>query len=383
MAALWTWLLTDSQGGALAELSTAFGRSIEFVRNRYAEARCTISHEDTAAALLIDALNNTGIPRLKCYRRPNGTPPVALPFYGNLAPFSESLEETATMELVFRSPFARLSGDGSERGRFTSDLVSGGIYEPQDFPYPGTDAGQIAKTLIDDANANGNTGIATTGLIETTKPRIRTYQFANVGESIAELAGLFDGFDFYETFVDGASPMAVFNAVSKLGQDMPSVRFEYGPQTLSNVRSVNRTTQPPINYVTALGANGLFSVRMDMVSITEYGLWPLQVSASDVTDQAVLDDKAQGALRPNPVRTIEFAPDFGLSNCPKPWDDFWIGDTVRFYGRRGAFVENLSVRVNGFTVTIDESGFETFEVPDPTTPDEESTIRSNLSVEVV
>lgn len=366
-------MLRDANGANVAELATATGRQLEYVRNRHAEARCTISHQDDAATALLAALASTGVPTVHCYRRTPGVQTAVCRFRGYLAPFTEQLEETAVLELAFRSPFSRLTGDGSERGRFTSETV--------DYPQPGTDAGLIAQQLINTTNTDGPTGL-TTGLLETTKPRLRTYQYANIGEAITELAGLLDGFDFYETY-NSELILATLNIAARLGADKPGARFEYGPGTLSNVRSVSRTTQPPCNRVTVLGANGLTATRSDQTSIGKYGLWPSQQSATDTDAQLVLDDKALAALRPNPVRTINFAPDYSLDGCPRPWDDFWIGDTIRFYGRRGAFNEQLSMRINTLTVVIDDNGTETFETPDPTTPEEETTIRSDLTAEII
>ncbi len=106
-----------------------------------------------------------------------------------------------------------------------------------------------------------------------------------------------------------------------------------------------------------------------------------QDSQTDVQSQPLLTQKANGLLRPNPIKTISFTPDLGLDNCPKPYDDFWLGDTVHFYGRRGAFSEDHAVRVNAITVVVDENGLETAEVPDPTTPYQDATLRASLSTE--
>lgn len=366
------WLLCDQAGSALAELTTAAGRTLTYTRNSYAESTFTLSHEDDAAQLLLDALAS-GIPTLKVYRRAPGDSTFTLRFNGYLAPFTEQAEEQATLSLVFRSPFARLSGDGSERGRFTAASV----------PFTAQDAGQIAKSLIDTTNADSFTGLATTGTIETTVSRDRTYQFANVGESIVNLTNVQNGFDFDETFVASGTTLAQFNVHASLDQTRPTALFQYGPETINNVRSMSRTTQPPINSVVVLGANGLFGVASDAGSIATYGKWYTQVSASDVTEQATLNAKAMALLRPDPVKTVEFQPDFALESCPQPWDDFWIGSGVPFYARRGALEEDVTVRINSVTVPVDENGFEATEISDPLTPEEEASIKANLSVEVV
>ena len=54
-----------------------------------------------------------------------------------------------------------------------------------------------------------------------------------------------------------------------------------------------------------------------------------------------------------------------MANCPLPFDNFWLGDTVPFYGNRYAFQESLNVRVNELAIVIDENGNETSNIPDP------------------
>jgi hypothetical protein len=350
MPAAWTWLLCDASGSAVAELTTATARSLTFRRNTYSEATLVLSHDDEAAQLLLNALQNTGIPTLRCYRRGTNDTIGVLRFNGYLAGLSETLEDASALTAVFRGPFGRLIGDGPDRGRFTAGSVS----------FTATDAGQIAKQLIDTTHLDGFTGLATTGSIQPSKTRDRLYQYANIGEAIVNLTEVLDGFDFEEVYTEGGTTLALFNVYARQGQDRPAARFEYGPETLGNVRSVQRTTQPPINVATVLGANGLTGLVYDLASRIKYGTWWTQQSAVDVVEQQTLNDKAQALLRPNPVKTIQFVPDLDLS--PLPWEDWWLGDTIRFYARRGAFTEDLTVRVNSFTLIIDDNGLEQTEI---------------------
>jgi hypothetical protein len=199
LSATWTFQLTDAGGNALAELSTASGRTIAFKRNSYAEVNLTLSHEDDAASLLFSALENTGVPRLKAYRRgpndPNGSP-APLMFRGPLAAMSETSEETSLVTCTFRSPFSVLVGDGDKSGRFLTS----------EFPtiYNNTDAGQIATALIDTANRDSPTGLATDpARVVATTTRNATYPVGqHIGSAIMNLSALLDGLDFYETFAE-------------------------------------------------------------------------------------------------------------------------------------------------------------------------------------
>lgn len=389
MPGTWTWQLCDTNGDGLAELSTAAGRQITYQRNSPSEAQFTISHEDDAASLLLGSLYSKGVPQLKCYRRGPNDSAATLRFRGWLVAIEEEIEETALLTASFRSPFATLYGNGNDTGRFLYSATT----------YTATDAGLIAKALIDSTNnyinrAGNPTGLGTdSALIALTKPRDRTYPLGtNIGSAIVDLTNVLDGFDFYETFIDGAGQtLAMFNVVSSQGQDLPAVKFEYGPQTLNNVRSASRTISTPTNAPLVLGGNGLLSQWTGNNIGVKYNRWETKAEFTDVVEQATLDDKAKGLTRDNPVKTITFQPEYRLS--PLPFDDFNLGDIVRFYARRGAFTEATTglnsptqptpVRINGFTVTIDENGFETAEIDDPISPDQEATIRANLLTEIV
>lgn len=357
---------------------------------------CSLNHRDAAAQKLIDYLP-TGWPTLKVWRKGDNDPSSVLRFNGHMAPMQESLGESGLINLTFRGPFARLSGDGSSRGRYTDVFASATT----------KDAGAIGGSLVKlyggvadasligtaDANLAGATGALTyretsyvgldVGTIETTSTRSPIYQRANVGDAIVTLSAMLDGFDFAERYVDGGATLAYFDVYARKGQDRPDALFQYGPDTLRNVRSVDRETQPPLNSVLLLGAYGMSSLKEDSTSISTYGRWPVVETRSDIYDQASLDAVAQAMVRPAPVKKISFVPELGLSNCPLPWDDWEDSDTVHFYGRDGAFVEDTALRVNGFSVPIDDNGFESAEIPDPLSPDDENAIRATLVGEVV
>ena len=478
----WDFLVCDGAGNTLTFLTRHQGTRLTFTRNGVPECQVSLSHDDDECAVILNALKfgtGGGVPTLKGYRN------RALKFNGYLATISEeSGTEASTATFTFRGPFGRLLGDSTNAGRFTGASVS----------FAATDAGQIAKSLIDTANAQGPTGIITTGTIQATKNRDRTYQYVNVGEAVTNLSAVLDGYDFeVAPFVSGALPplsaptsltaspngpldyipyykvtavdpngettggleasppgpyagflvwnavpgavgyrvyrssvsggestspalvgqttatifgdtgappsagavpsvnttggtvtgLGLLNVYAQQGSARPRAKFEYGPSTLANCSALHRQTIPPINVVTLTGANGLLSTKTHAGSIALYGRYEYQQQFTDVTDQATLDDKANALLRPNPVKTLDFTPDPRLG--PSPYDDYWLGDTVSFYAKRGALVEGpTSLRVNQITVVIDpDTGLESTEIPNPLSPDEERTIRASLQAEVV
>lgn len=348
--ATWTWVLADEDGIALAELTGARDRRISFRRNGVPEAACGLSLEDPTAGDLYDVLAGGGIPQLRAYRD------SALRFSGQLWTTSDAAEHDALVTVTFRGPFATLLGDGSNTGRFTAALRE----------FAGTDAGTLAWTLIDEANSDSDTLIRQ-GTIEATVARDRTYEHKNVGDAIVELTGVQDGFDFEVDPLDpndAAGKLGEFNVYAEQGEDRPLVIFEYGADTLRNVASVTRTKQRPINKVRVLGTDGIVGEAEHAVSIAKYGLF-MRVESYDAADAGVLGGRAQAALRPDPITVVEYVPDPALA--PQPWDDYWIGDTVRFRARRGALIVSEAPRVNGVDIAIDDNGHEaehklTFEV---------------------
>lgn len=550
MTASWSFVLSDSAGNDLTDLSTASGLSVSASRNSYWETTLTLSHEDEAASALLSTLGATGVPKLKAYRKGRqldteadityAARPKTLMFRGPLVGLQEVSEESSLLTATFRSPFAVLAGDGDKTGRFvaptgslvstagvagsytndasvgsvawsisnttgevlipasqqteylkatafsfaipagaiidgfvvtvnreavsavmtdtdvrivkggtiqatdrsnsnhwleygyeavsygasndlwgttwtaadvnsagfgvaisaSSDSSGGGVANIRDIAitvyysmgvveplaFGAVDAGAIAKTLIDLTNADGFTGLATSpGLIAPTVLRDRTFPLGqNIGAAITDLTAVLDGFDFYETFVDGPGATdAFFNVTAEQGQVLQTAHFEYGPGTLSNVAHMERTTMAPQNTILVTGGNGLTSLYSDPTSVATYGEWWAHSDFATVIEQDTLDAKARALVRTKPVKTITFVPELGLDNCPKPFDDWNLGDTVELYASRGALTENTQLRINGFTIPIDENGYETVAVNDPTTPEEDAVTTASLVAEVL
>ena len=330
------WVLCGPTGEPLPGAHVARGRRLTFSRNGEAEAILTLSLHDEACIRLFEALGN-GIPQLRVYR--NGT----LVFSGLWTPMngqSQTGQET-NVNLVFRDAFSIL------RNRLTDATVT----------YTATDAGAIAKALIDTTNStHGDTTILTnSSWVETTKARDRTYEHKNIAEAIVELTEVLDGFDWYPVYLDprdNAGKTMEFHVVASMGDDQDDARFEYGDGTLSNCVGYSFSTGLPINRARAIG-DAATSEKADTTSEAIYGTYMEQVSATDVTETATLDDKAQDALRPSPAHVTDFMPDPTLA--PQPWDDFWIGDTVRWNVDDGAMQQQSSPVVQSIEIGLDDS----------------------------
>jgi hypothetical protein len=307
-----------------------------------------------------------------------------LRFNGYLSPFTEQLEENQLITAIFRSPFGRLLGDGSSgTGRYTDASIIAEEKEQsliaQDLInlYGGIFSGGTESAIFNEVKASGISyaGLALGSLTTTGVARTITYPYANVGQAIINLSECIDGFDWEETWLEesGATPsLAAFNTYTKQGEAKPSALFQYGASTLSNVSSVQRTTGSPINIVRLLGSSGMKAEVTEANSKAKYGDWLYQETASDASSEAVLEARAKALLREGPTKTLSIAPDFAVQNCPLPFDDFYLGDTVSFYGNSGAFQESLEVRINELTIVIDENGYESAAIPDPFSATQES-----------
>lgn len=403
-SATWDWLLCDGNGKALAELTTGSGKQITRKRNYYTECQCVLSHDDGSAQALLDAVEKGPWPTMRAYRRGAGSTNV-LRFNGWLAPFTEELEESGSITAVFRSPFWRLYGDGSTTGRFTealtaeekiADEIAASLVRLAGCGF--AEKGAVADTSFNETSYVNSFGVGLgIGTLASTVARFVSYKYANIGQAIVYLSQMLEGFDFSETFIEGGvsdgrgTPLlALFNTFAKLGS-VRTATFQYGPATLANVSKVERSTAPPENAIRLLGGSGAvsdFSVSESvagvLASVEKLGSWPSQQSASGQPTLEALEKRAVALLRTSAVRTYTLFPDFSVANCPQPYDDFDIGDTVGFYGSKNAFHANLNVRVNEMDLMIDDEGNETTSMPNPQSlvpGDETDLLHTNFTVE--
>lgn len=265
-------------------------------------------------------------------------------------------------------------------------IAPGGVLSSGGAGFYTTEPFGTATTIFDNfavSTPDFSVSFIAAGDIEPTKTRDRSYPIGtNRGEAIVNLTNVLDGFDFEVVPVDNGTILGDFTVYARQGSDRADATFHYGPRTLANCRGLRRETIPPANFVRVIGGNGLVGQKYDAASIAKYDRWEYLESAGDVSEQATLDDKAQALVRPDPIKVIRFTPD--PENAPRPWDDFWLGDSVPFYANDDAVREEAIVRINEVQIVIDDNtGREAYEIPDPTTPNEEATLRASLAAEVV
>jgi hypothetical protein len=372
MSAEWELLLCDGLGNPLAELTRANGRQITFKRNAYSEAQFQLSHQAPEAELLLNAVEAGPLPTLRAYRRSAGATSSTLRFNGCLAPFTEDLDVVGNLTATFRSPFSRLIGDGSSgSGRYTDqsiwaeEKIADKIAESLILLYGG--AGIIGNTDPVFGIKYAETSFAglAIGTIASTVARTQNYLYANVGQEITNLSLAEGGYDFDETPVEQGTTLALFNTYASQGILRPNALLQYGPSTLANLSKVTRNTGNPITFVRLIGPEGLVAEKEDTAASAKFGRYYYEEQATEVNNLTTLEKRASALLRTHPVRTYALTPELALDNCPKPWDDFWLGDTLPLYGKLGGFLMNDEVRINEIAIVIDDNGFETAAIPDP------------------
>lgn len=315
----------------------ARGRRLSFARNRAAQAILTLGLYDRAAINLFAALR-TSIPLLVVYR--NGT----IVFAGHWWPMSggNAVDSDSFVNLVFKDAFA---------------IYDYRLTALPDEVYSAEDQGIIARTLIETADSYyGPTYLNTSnGTIEATRPRDRTYNSKPVSEAVIELTEVIGGIDWYGTYTNPVTHVGrtmTFNVAARYGTDRPGARFEFGEGTLENCRSYTFTTGLPVNVVRAIGAGGVPREVQDDDSWDRFGPYVVALAASDVSETATLDDLARDAIRTDPVMVTGLVGD--PARCPTPWDDFWIGDTLRCNVDDGAVQYQGEPRVQTIDVGLDE-----------------------------
>lgn len=334
----WAWVLTGNTWGPLpGGPPRPLARKLSAARNHADIATMTLGLTDRVCVELFAALRSY-IPGLEVWRNDD------VVFAGHWWPMSGGhiAGQAGTVDLTFKSAFALYEE------RLTEDPVE---------QYFAEDAGAIAQQLIERSDfLYGPSPLTSSGTIEETTIRDREYSSVPVGEAIIQLTEVRGGFDWYPTYTDPAATggrTMTFNIAARYGTDRPGARFEFGAGTLDNCSAYKFATSLPTNIVRALGATGLVREQADEDSQGRFGPYMKALGANDVSETATLDALALDAIRSNPAMVTEITGD--PAKCPRPWDDFWIGDTIRVGIDDGGVQEQSEPRVQTIDVSLDDS----------------------------
>lgn len=233
---------------------------------------------------------------------------------------------------------------------------------------PWTDA-EVAFDLLKYANTiNVGEGATTRTWVEPGNaygPRaLRPLEYpqgTNIGDAIHHLSEMEYGFDYW---VDPVTrQLNIAGAGSGLGEDHPEVQFGYkwGPDNLEGV-SFQEDGSSMSNRVVAVSSQNNRYPAHDAFSQERYGVFEeiIQAGTDSPTILTALANE-HVAVKAHPKITYGITPIAYLENnrVPRPFDDYNIGDTVRFSAKEGAFrVNQQRVRVYGISLSITEEGQE-------------------------
>lgn len=223
--------------------------------------------------------------------------------------------------------------------------------------FDGVDQATIVDTVIDDdaALTGRDWGIDTAGIGTGASGQLRDVTFPageTLAKSIGDLGRLLNGFE-WEIDAD----LVLNRWYPQRGSDN-GVKIDYG----GLAQSVSRRLAPASfgNYAVALGSDETspsIAAAGDLATDLR-GVWQQVLSASSVSSQDTLDDKAAWLLD----QTGTLRPDYGVVLAPDRWegpDHIWIGDTVELVVKSGRLNERSAHRVVELAVAISDDGDET------------------------
>lgn len=369
MTDTWRIIIGDLSGAPIANYS-ALAKDVvvaaRLLRPSSVRLRVPADHPDVAG------LHEDGKPKLSKMCRtlriyePNGDGTWTIRFAGTAYSVQDVGEgDTAWSTLTAFSPMQKLAS------RFT----------PVDAADRSKEGGLILKDLIDETNALGFTGIATTGhtnILETTPTRTVRYDRKGIGDAAIELAGAFNGFDavlrpIHQATGSENGTLAALDIYARAGFNRPDAVFAWG-MSPNNVRKIERMDDGATlaNALTGLGwtpegaTQPLTSTASTPDSVTAYGRYEAVDQFGDITNQTFLDQllSEEAALRADGRELVTITPNAGDDErpVPRPWRDFDLGDTVQVWAGealRGGF-HGLQ-RVYGFGLTLGDDGTATLD----------------------
>jgi hypothetical protein len=355
---MWSFLLTDANYKPVGEILNAKDRRVAKVLSKLDSASFNVRLDHPMADNLLTCQGY-----VKAYR--NNQPQ----FFGPVISAEESgsnMGATVAVNCVSVGWFLqkRLAGK-SATGRVFSSA---------------TDRAVVAKTLIDEMNAetNGETGIQTATTVGSGSAVTYTAgPYKPVLESVNELANAYDGFEWrivpIDNFTDGVVTglkIGEFQASQVIGSQKSNTVFEWGigrNNIVSYTRSRNREQQAnKVYHAVNQGADApgypVISA-IDADSITNYRLME-DLAAADLLDTTLRTQFVQQHVyyRRYPREIITFEPHIDprdTGRLPQFGTDYDIGDSVR---ARAAYNNKLRwdsfFRVYGVDFSISDLGVE-------------------------
>lgn len=349
-------LLTDQAGEPIGELTNAYDRRVSYRLRRMTTCSFSVRSDDALAGQLLE-----GDVLIKLYEETD------LRFVGDIAGGEE--KSAGRVSASCADGFAPLATRlcGKSRDGYKKIVAA--------------DRGLIAKELIDQTNAEADTGLRIGTIVPSSADTPGPWYYKPIAESIGELAAPLDGIEWIvdpvEPAIDDAYPsprpvIGTFNAFPAIGSFQPEAVFEFGDGRCNVVkwdRIVSRDGMVNRGYGLQPGfpdeANGTVQTWEDAASIARYGLRE-RVIPGDFADDALRLKLVQEHIRVRrlPRQMITFTAareDTDDVVVPRFKVDFDIGDIVPFRAvepTTGQVRVNASLRVYGVDVAPDDQGAE-------------------------
>lgn len=285
-----------------------------------------------------------------------------------LAAYRSSTGLEADRELVFHGAICVDDLKGSSRRlavvAFSPDEILDQRFTVGQFAP--TDCGLLIKQLVDETNTNdGETGIETNASWITTSTTIDIDARQN-RPSIQSLRGqwaqMLDGCESWIVPVAlAAGKFGRLYAAPRRGAANTDVVFAFGDGTDANCLDMTRgrNTRRVVNDARAYTDQGLAATKTDEVSAAAIRRRLAYESMSGVSDQALLDKRAQGRVDALGTRgaVAEYSCVVDV-NAPRLHDEYAIGDTVTLHYRDGAVEFVVERRVRAASVLVTPEGIE-------------------------
>lgn len=333
----WSASIEDTFGNVLSFASTIQAVSLTVPLNGPAEVSTAFDLDGPDAKAILDLIDNNytgnGIPCLRLME--NGT----ARFFGLLSDVQADVGDDSSLTARF------VDAAGQLANIFTYTVVSGSKYRARRYPRSGTTSTtSIVSSLV--GTGSPLVPLTVSGTVSTARA------ISPEGGSVLDALTQMSDANYLEWYV---TPTATLNIAASVGDvnKYEDVVFHTDKGGISNVLSASVQYRPPVNRVFVQADNQEVSEgASDSASITTYGEFAesQQVQTSSLADAA---DAAVTALRAEwrQVAEVTLEP----STCPRPWTDWFLGDTVFLSLQREGLSLVSAQRVNQFVVNLDDS----------------------------
>ena len=340
----WTSTLEDSTKNVLAYTTTQGASLLTLPLNAPSELNTTFSTTGADCTALFTQL---AVGAVFIRLREDGT----TRFWGQLTDVQVQADDGASVTATFQDVTGPLSGVQTRR-----PVTSGGAVRGWPYYFNTTQT-----TIIDNLFGLRTGSISgshhygpviqpvRSGTVSST--RKLTPDTATVLEVLQGISDLAYGTEWYASPSTDDDARVVIAAL--MGSDKTSsCVLEYGATGRGNVMSITSQYLPPRNIVWVRDdQNKLTRVGYNEASVDAYGEYSTVVQKTERWSQTD-SDVAEALLRPSwrQVLDLKLEP----TTCPRPWTDFYLGDTLKIDVARDGWSYVGQQRVNTITIDFDD-----------------------------